>query len=42
MVYQLIEKEKSKAKCTSDGGGEDFTDSDEVEKVGAAYNYDLH
>ena len=35
MVYQLIEKEKSKAKCTSDGGGEDFTDSDEVEKVGA-------
>ena len=35
VVYQLIEKEKSKAKCTSDGGGDDFTDSDEVEKVGA-------
>ena len=37
VVYQLIEKEKSKAKCISDGGGDDFTDSDEVEKVGATY-----
>ena len=35
LVYQLIEKEESKIKGTSSGGGEDFTDSDEVEKVGA-------
>ena len=36
LVYQLIEKQKSEIKGTSSGGGEDFTDSDEVEKVGAA------
>ena len=35
LVHQLIEREESKIKGTSTDGGEDFTDSDEVEKVGA-------